>query len=380
MSKRVFYFKLIFVLLAVAVVVACLELYLTFFVFKENTVYGNVRNYLIQDHPVAESVAQPYLNYISNPALKEKHDRYNNNAGLRLDYEVAIAKPDSVFRILFLGGSTTYGCLVKDTDSYPYLLGQKLNALLPDASTKYKRVECLNGGMGGATSAEILTHYIFKYQYLSPDLILVNAGINDCGAYGTYHGAVYQPDYHHWRLPLENIKEPSALLKTLMRSKLISLLVLRTTYNYFFSMDITRNEFQHFNHDYPWFTYGNDSMYTARFNGLYNNLNSLIQVAQNKKQQVLLVTEVIDTLTMPKDFIGLYSNGLQKNNELLKKLAADTHVAFLELNNQEFTSALFVNDDLDGVHLNPTGERLKAERMKPMVFKIMRGEYPLALP
>ncbi|MCW5906371.1 MAG: SGNH/GDSL hydrolase family protein [Chitinophagales bacterium] len=346
------------------------------YVFVPGSAYSNIRNFITKPYGTAEYLPQPYVNYINNPALKNPDGRYNNNAGLRLTYEVNLQKPDSIYRILFLGGSTTYGCLVHDSDTYQQRLAAILNTQLPASGTPFKKVECLNGGMGAATSAEILTHYLLKYQYMQPDLVLVNAGINDCGAYGNFSGAVYQPDYRHWRRPLQPFKEPSPFVKNLMRYNLVALLVIKLQYSFYFTMTITDNEFQYFNNQNPWFTFGADSMFTTRYNAFYNNLKTVGLTAHSLRQKMLLVTEVIDTLTMPKDFVTLYHTSLLQNNRLLDSLAHNLPCAFLKLDNTEFTSKEFVNDDLDGIHLNPHGERLKAERMAPAIMEIIKGKYP----
>ncbi len=341
------------------------------YVYTQGSVYRNLHNYIVMVQEQPEYVPLPYQNYINNPGLNEPDRRLNNNAGLRLNYEVDLNKPDSVYRILFLGGSTTYGCLVHDTDSYVSRLSGLLNAQLPALKTRYNKVECLNGGMGGATSAEILTHYLMKYQYMHPDLVVVNAGINDCGAYGDFEGAVYQPDYRHWRKSVQEIPKIPAWLKQLMVSKIISLAVLKTIYGYFFKMKLTDNELQHFNDKYQWFGFGRDSMLVPRYNAFYNNLFNLGLVAGHHNQQLMLVTEVIDTLTMPKEFVTLYHTSLLQNNRMLDSLAHQLPCYLLKLDNTEFTSKEFVDDDLDGIHLNPDGERLKALKMAPAVVDLI---------
>lgn len=226
--------------------------------------------------------------------------------------------------------------------------------------------------MGGATSAEFLSHYMLKYQYMQPDLVLINAGINDCGAYGNYEGAVYQPDYRHWRRAVKEIPKLPTVLKRLMVSKIISVMILKTYYSYFFNLKLTDNELQHFNSKYQWFHFGSDSMYTTRYNAFYNNIYNIGLVAKQHHQHLFLVTEVIDTLTMPKEFVTLYHTSLLQNIRMFDSLAQNLPCYLLKLDNKEFTSKEFVNDDLDGIHLNPQGEKLKATRIAPSIIEIIK--------
>jgi hypothetical protein len=187
-----------------------------------------------------------------------------------------------------------------------------------------------------------------------------------------YEGAVYQPDYRHWRRAVKEIPKLPAILKRLMVSKIISVMILKTYYSYFFKLKLTDNELQHFNNKYQWFHFGSDSMYTTRYNAFYNNIYNIGLVAKQHHQHLFLVTEVIDTLTMPKEFVSLYCSSLQQNNRMLDSVAKNLSCGIFKLNNAEFTSTEFVNDDLDGIHLNPSGEYLKATRIAPSIIEIIK--------
>lgn len=110
----------------------------------------------------------PYLNYIANPEHPE-----HNKLGYR-GAEIENPKPEGVFRIVTLGGSTTYSTGTSPEESYAVFLQQ---ALRNDYG--YTQVEVINGGMSGYSSWENLTNFAFRVLELEPDMIIVYAAVND---------------------------------------------------------------------------------------------------------------------------------------------------------------------------------------------------------
>ncbi len=96
-----------------------------------------------------------------------------NEWGLR-GPEIGKEKPKNIFRILCLGGSTTFGTHCKrDEDTYPSVL-QKL---LQEAFPKVK-FEVLNAGVPGYRTAESYQN-LNRLQNLKPNMVLVLHAIND---------------------------------------------------------------------------------------------------------------------------------------------------------------------------------------------------------
>ena len=110
----------------------------------------------------------PYLNYIANPDHPE-----HNTLGYRGE-DIILPKPESVFRIVAIGGSTTYSTGTTPEESYPAFL-QKI--LREDYG--YSEVEVINGGMSGYSSWENLANFAFRVLELEPDMILIYAAVND---------------------------------------------------------------------------------------------------------------------------------------------------------------------------------------------------------
>lgn len=156
----------------------------------------------------------PYLTYMPTPNFKINGEREHNLDGYR-GASVNLEKGLNEFRILFLGGSTTYGYGVESyKNTYPHQIIKKLNKKFPKTNFTY-----INGGIPYGTSAEILTHYLFKYKYYSPDLIIINTGGNDADAYEMEN---YQPDYNNWRMLPGYIPRASYILKYILTSKILS--------------------------------------------------------------------------------------------------------------------------------------------------------------
>ena len=164
-------------------------------------------------------VGQPYLLYVPSPNFRDEHGLQHNADGYR-GPRIPVARGDGVARVLFLGGSTTYGWQVaRAEDSYPAQIG----ALLDDAAPgELPTVEVLNGGLPWGTSAEMLTHYLFKFSYYRPDLVVIHTGANDATA---MLRAGYQPDYGHWRQPLVDVPTLGGFGRALLASRLLSALL-----------------------------------------------------------------------------------------------------------------------------------------------------------
>ena len=96
-----------------------------------------------------------------------------NFMGLRgKDFD--IEKKDGVYRIICLGGSSTFGVGLDETDTYPY----KLENLL-SRDTGYRRFEIINAGVLAYNLTQInifLAEKLLKYR---PDMIIVISCINN---------------------------------------------------------------------------------------------------------------------------------------------------------------------------------------------------------
>ncbi len=182
---------------------------------RRQTAQGGSRNTVFQ-----RSVGQSYLNYLPSPGLRGQH----NEHGYR-GKAVPLDRRPGVLRVLCMGGSTTYGWSVKrPQDAYPAQLEELLRGSPPDG---FDDVEVINAGVPWGTTAEMTTHYHFKYHYYQPDLVILHTGLNDAQAFHREH---YHPDYSHWRQQMVPRHELPGLARTLTKSRLLGALLIPFVY------------------------------------------------------------------------------------------------------------------------------------------------------
>ena len=100
-----------------------------------------------------------------------------NSFGLRGEERSQTKRPGCE-RILMIGGSTTFGNTVGDTETYPYQTEQILRRQSPD-----RCVEVINAGISGATSYHHLLRLRHQYLALGPDVVTFYVGWNDYANY-----------------------------------------------------------------------------------------------------------------------------------------------------------------------------------------------------
>jgi lysophospholipase L1-like esterase len=87
--------------------------------------------------------------------------------------EITRVKPAGVVRVVLLGGSTTHGWGVNDDET----IDAHMRRLLSDRSSP--RFEVINAALDGYDSRQILERIQHDVLRLTPDVIIVNSGIND---------------------------------------------------------------------------------------------------------------------------------------------------------------------------------------------------------
>lgn len=144
-------------------------------------------NYRIYEH-------DPYLRFRFKPDL-DFVPGYNrrittNSLGYRGSDEYNIPKPDNVFRIACLGGSTTFGTGPENIeDTWVSLLQKRLREEYAG-----KKIEVMNAGVPGFNSFDSLINYQTRICALEADLVIIYHGINDIQA--LTHPR-FKPDYSH---------------------------------------------------------------------------------------------------------------------------------------------------------------------------------------
>lgn len=111
----------------------------------------------------------PVLGYELNPDHPEI-----NSYGLK-GPELITTKPDTVYRLVTLGDSVTYGCCgTPSLNGYPEMLSQ---ALLPPST--HSELEVINAGIVGYNTIQEAEFFSKKIKPLSPDFLIIQVTLND---------------------------------------------------------------------------------------------------------------------------------------------------------------------------------------------------------
>lgn len=136
---------------------------------------------------VIKYTPHPYLRYYPTPNYRQAKNRHNS-LGYRGD-EIEIPKPEGQFRIVCIGGSTTYATDLDDYKmAYPSLLENNL------IEAGYENIKVINAGVGGWTSWESMINFELRILDLDPDVIIINHAINDIHARLVWPPEAYKGD------------------------------------------------------------------------------------------------------------------------------------------------------------------------------------------
>ena len=106
--------------------------------------------------------------------IKGPNSFSTNNMGFRGDYLLE-PKPASEFRIFMIGGSTTEGLYLDDSQTITKILQDELGQYLDD----HVQVKVQNAGKSGDSLPDHLSMLVHRIVHLQPDLIVLFSGVND---------------------------------------------------------------------------------------------------------------------------------------------------------------------------------------------------------
>lgn len=136
--------------------------------------------YILSDDSVSphrKFISNPYTLYWNAPNRIKNSSKETNSQGYRSKVEISKKKNPNDFLILVLGGSTTFSDhFISDHEKT--WTGQ-LQQLLTDYYPRQIRIKVVNAGLNYATTAELLSHYIFNGQHLLPDIVFLDGPGND---------------------------------------------------------------------------------------------------------------------------------------------------------------------------------------------------------
>jgi lysophospholipase L1-like esterase len=306
-----------------------------------------------------------YLGYVPTYGYDDGLDRHNA-FGFRGD-DVSIDKPESIYRIVAIGASTTYSTSV---DSYEESYPEELEHYLNDNG--YSNVEVINAGVPGYTSHETLINLQLRVLDLEPDLVIIYQGNNDVHSRLTWPPEQYWADNSGFRAPLvqdtvvPKIWEYSTALRILgiVSGWTISQSSIDWNRTRFSSSSYyTQFQSQYFSGRYPsdFFTevsalemlQTNEPIYFER------NLHNMVVASNENSADVLLLTfAVSEDSSHFKASSDEYIFARRQHNDITREIAQAYDTYFIDLADVFPTEMSYFTD---GIHMNADGNRLRAE-------------------
>ena len=312
-----------------------------------------------------------YLGYIPTPDYAAADNRHNS-MGYR-DAEIACPKPEGVFRIVCLGGSTTYTPTIGHYQyAYPKLLEKELHGRgLAD-------IEVINAGASAWTSYETLINFALRVVELEPDLIIVQHGINDVFARMVWPPQAYQGDNSGYRRPAAHGVFMPGILEhsTLIRGVMIRLGLTQPHSRYFIGLnDHHAGHFQGLEYErqvaqgaYPQAVFeeaGLAEIFAANSADFFRrNLEHLVVLAKHNGVGVVLASIAMGSpgegkggkrpLVSSPEFRAEW----EKANRTMAQVANELDVSYFDC------AAVFPKDEelyVDGLHVTFEGGQLKGK-------------------
>ena len=321
-----------------------------------------------------------YLGYMPAPDFKNA-DRQHNHLGFRGE-SIAAEKPENVYRIAAVGGSTTYSVHTKDDrDSYPRLLQGHLR------TGGFGNVEVINAGVPGYTSYHNFINVAFRILPLEPDLIILYQGFNDIDARFVYPHSRYLGDNSGAEAPtiaeqfMPSILEYSTALRILGISlgnsrshgdlDLIGNRLAVSNFALDFKRQVNRETypsgiFQDVSAEQM--LAGNPPVHFER------NLLNTLSIAASHEVDVVLVTMAMSidfharTQSAKSRFYTneVFTSAMTQHNDITRRIADATNTALFDL------AAAFPDDPTlftDGLHMNADGNRTRAQLIGDFILR-----------
>lgn len=140
---------------------------------------------------VVEHLTQGAQPRLDRPPLFYLHETMKDNRNVDYPKE----KPENTFRIIVIGDSFTYGGKVQFFDTFPKRLERMLNL-----NVQQPRVEVLNWGYPGYSTAQELRGVKIALKHFNPDLIILAVTPNDAEAKPWHATSDYQDEQGRVRL------------------------------------------------------------------------------------------------------------------------------------------------------------------------------------
>lgn len=304
--------------------------------------------------------AHRYLGFIPTVNFVAGANQHNS-LGFR-GPEIAIPKPDGVFRIVCIGASTTYGAGVEDyKQAYPYQLREALR------TRGHDQVEVVNAGVFSYTSLEELINLEQRVLPLQPDLIIIYEGVNEALTRLVWPPEMYRGDLSGYEKRLPSFQPPWYENITLVRAPLILMGLsepqLSLQRNFMFATKyLVGPSFvtQKLRGNYPRGIFkehpaaeifaANPPIYYER------NLRALVEIASARNIGVVLLsfTSSPHFPEEPRAWADEFLAAYREQNDVLRRIASDTPAHFFDFAAVMPTDAQYFSD---GIHFSRLGNQ-----------------------
>jgi lysophospholipase L1-like esterase len=292
----------------------------------------------------------PYLAYYPNPNYTNGQTSHNS-LGYRSD-EFPLEKPDGVFRIVALGGSSTYDVSIESNED---IFTAQLEKRLKE-EYGYEDVQVINAGVPGYNSWEILVNLEFRVLDLDPDLVIIYEGTNDVHARMVVPSAYRGDDLGRrmaWQVPSVAWWEHSTLLRiasrALNRTRQVSIddFVSAPTYVSW----PYESRLEEDNLDPVQVLKENPPIYFQR------NLENMIAIVQAHDVQILFSTWAHSPYLNDYASKDYYQAAFKEHNDVVKAVASDWKIPVFDFAAVMPQEAIYW---ADGRHVNESGALIKA--------------------
>ena len=319
---------------------------------------NNFKNHELRYSP------HPYLGYFPTPNFKNDKGDAHNSLGFRGE-EIIIPKPENEYRIVCIGGSTTYTTDVDNYKySYPYLMEEKLKNM------GYSNIKVINAGVGNADTWYSLINLEFRVLDLDPDMIIVYHGDNDVESRMVFPYEFYRGDNTGRvvslieKLQQENIIDKSLTLRIVGRILFGYIKPYGSLHGLHSADTCVYDEYfsQINNNTYPQGIFKNidgiDILNTNKPIYTERNVRNMIAVCNANGINIVL-SSFISVPLSEETSSKLYQKAIEDNNKIMKALSFEYKTPFFDFKRvMPIDKKYWVNR---GVHVNEQGAKIKAE-------------------
>lgn len=300
-----------------------------------------------------------YLNYHGTPGYRSSDGKnMHNSMGFR-GPEIKIPKPEDVYRIVILGGSTVYTNHVR---SWKKDFSRQLEMEL---WKKYKsdKIEVINAGVGGYNSWETLINFEFKVLDVQPDMIIVYQGTNDV------HARMIDPSYYRGDNSGRRRQWDPEPIPLLFHSTLVRLITRINPTGLGLFVNTPTSKPSVMNTGFVKELNGTPMETLQKNKPVYfeRNLRNIIAIAKEHNISVLLATWAHSNRFNDYSATPHYEKGFAENNEVVKKVGSDHNVPVYDFASEMPMDEKFWSDN-DGRHVNELGAELKGKLFANFIY------------